>query len=125
MSLRPFSAFSTSAMHRNGLGFSLSCSAGSSSSSSILGHAFSNKFLYLGSQKPRSSKFMASVSKETDVMPLEGVIFQPFEEVKNEAFVVPVNPQVSLARQYYADECEAAINEQIKSVILSCLCFFL
>ena len=68
---------------------------------------------------------MASVSKETDFMPLEGVIFQPFEEVKNEAFVVPVNPQVSLARQYYADECEAAINEQIKSVILSCLCFFL
>ncbi|KAF3448047.1 hypothetical protein FNV43_RR08755 [Rhamnella rubrinervis] len=113
MSVRSFSPFSISAMGRNGLGISFSCSAGSSSSSSILGYAFSNKLLYLSSQKPRSSKFMASVSKETDVVPLEGVLFQPFEEVKDEAFVVPVNPQLSLARQYYADECEAAINEQI------------
>ncbi|XP_059668059.1 ferritin-3, chloroplastic-like [Cornus florida] len=45
--------------------------------------------------------------------PLTGVVFQPFEEVKKEAFVVPISPQHSLARQNYADECEAGVNEQI------------
>ncbi|GMH10206.1 hypothetical protein Nepgr_012047 [Nepenthes gracilis] len=47
------------------------------------------------------------------ITPLTGVVFQPFEEVKNDAFVVPVTSQASLARQRYAAECEAAINEQI------------
>ncbi|NP_001316747.1 ferritin, chloroplastic [Vigna angularis] len=45
--------------------------------------------------------------------PLTGVIFEPFEEVKKEELAVPTAPQVSLARQYYADDCEPAINEQI------------
>lgn len=45
---------------------------------------------------------------------LTGVIFEPFEEVKKDALAVPVVPQVSLARHNYADECESAINEQIK-----------
>ncbi|KAI4356053.1 hypothetical protein L6164_000105 [Bauhinia variegata] len=45
--------------------------------------------------------------------PLTGVIFEPFEEVKKDALAVPMSPQVSMARQNYADECEAAINEQI------------
>lgn len=42
------------------------------------------------------------------------MIFEPFEEVKKDALAVPVVPQVSLARHNYADECESAINEQIK-----------
>lgn len=50
----------------------------------------------------------------TDNHALTGVVFQPFEEVKKEELVIPVDPQVSLARQKYADACEAAINEQIK-----------
>ncbi|XWS65805.1 hypothetical protein CRYUN_Cryun05aG0145000 [Craigia yunnanensis] len=45
--------------------------------------------------------------------PLTGIIFQPFEEVKKELDLVPPGPQVSLARQKFTDECEAAINEQI------------
>ncbi|KAJ4830201.1 2Fe-2S ferredoxin [Turnera subulata] len=45
--------------------------------------------------------------------PLTGVVFEPFEEVKKELDLVPTVPQVSLARQKYADECEAALNEQI------------
>uniref|UniRef100_A0A6N2K8X4 Ferritin n=1 Tax=Salix viminalis TaxID=40686 RepID=A0A6N2K8X4_SALVM len=44
---------------------------------------------------------------------LTGLVFQPFEEVKREDFLVPISRQVSLARQFYVDECEAAINEQI------------
>lgn len=44
---------------------------------------------------------------------LTGIVFQPFEEVKSENFMVPVQPQASLARQRYADECEAVVNEQI------------
>nr|GMD85545.1 ferritin-3, chloroplastic-like [Ipomoea batatas] len=54
----------------------------------------------------------AAVSETAD-SPLTGVVFQPFQEVKNDAFMVPITPQVSLARQKYSDECEAAINEQI------------
>ncbi|KAG5022769.1 hypothetical protein JHK82_018676 [Glycine max] len=46
-------------------------------------------------------------------VPLSGVIFEPFEEVKKGELAVPTAPQVSLARQNYADECESAINEQI------------
>lgn len=45
--------------------------------------------------------------------PLTGVIFEPFVEVKKDELAVPVAPNVSLARQYYVDECESAINEQI------------
>lgn len=44
---------------------------------------------------------------------LTGIVFQPFEEVKSDNFMVPISPQVSLARQRYADDSEAAINEQI------------
>lgn len=49
---------------------------------------------------------------------LTGVIFEPFEEVKKEVLAVPMSPQVSMARQCYPDECESAINEQIKCVLL-------
>ncbi|KAJ8533104.1 hypothetical protein K7X08_015993 [Anisodus acutangulus] len=48
----------------------------------------------------------------TDVS-LTGVVFEPFDEVKKDEFMVPMTPQTSLARQRFADECEAAINEQI------------
>lgn len=46
-------------------------------------------------------------------LPVSGLVFQPFEEVKNEAFVVPVDPHTSIARQRFMNECESAINEQI------------
>ncbi|KAF5759528.1 putative ferroxidase [Helianthus annuus] len=54
----------------------------------------------------------SSVGEENLVMS-SGVLFQPFEEVKKEEFIVPISPQKSLARQRYFDEPEAAINEQI------------
>ncbi|MQM01843.1 hypothetical protein Taro_034603 [Colocasia esculenta] len=44
---------------------------------------------------------------------LAGVVFEPFEEVKKEIALFPSAPDQSLARQKYADNCEAAINEQI------------
>ena len=47
---------------------------------------------------------------------ITGVLFEPFEEVKKESFVVPMSPNVSLARQFFVEECEAALNQQIKSV---------
>lgn len=49
-----------------------------------------------------------------DVSSLTGVVFEPFDEVKKDEFMVPMSTQTSLARQRFADECEAAINEQIK-----------
>lgn len=46
--------------------------------------------------------------------PMTGIVFQPFEEVKSDNFLVPTSPQASLARQSFVDDCESAINEQIK-----------
>ena len=55
----------------------------------------------------------ASTVDEENLVLSSGVLFQPFEELKKEAFIVPISPQTSLARQSYFDDCEAAINEQI------------
>ncbi|OMO84957.1 Ferritin [Corchorus capsularis] len=54
-----------------------------------------------------------SASSGTNNTALTGVVFEPFEEVKKAELEIPIAPQVSLARQKYEDECEAAINEQI------------
>lgn len=71
----------------------------------------------LGGISPRTKRSLkVSAAVDANSMPLTGVVFQPFEEVKKEVLDVPVSPLLSLARQKYEDECEAAINEQIKSV---------
>ncbi|KAH0635129.1 hypothetical protein KY284_037915 [Solanum tuberosum] len=49
----------------------------------------------------------------TSDVSLTGVVFEPFDEVNKDEFMVPITPHTSLARQRYADECEGAINEQI------------
>ncbi|KAH6837664.1 ferretin 1 [Perilla frutescens var. hirtella] len=52
-------------------------------------------------------------SNDTVTMPLSGVVFQPFEEVKKDELLVPIAPDASVARQKFSKECESAINEQI------------
>jgi ferritin heavy chain len=52
-----------------------------------------------------------------------GVIFEPFEEVKSTLALVPQEIDQSLARHKYLDECEAAINEQIKYDLFTVLLF--
>ncbi|XP_061353054.1 ferritin-1, chloroplastic-like [Gastrolobium bilobum] len=99
-------------------GFSLSTIVGdglrkpTSSSCSSLSFAISSS----------SSPFSLSLTEKwgsrnlrvcASTVPLTGVVFEPFEEVKKDALAVPSAPQVSLARQNYVDECESAINEQI------------
>lgn len=74
--------------------------------------------------KMRGSNNGLVVSMTGGNFAMTGVVFQPFEEVKNEEFMVPIVPHLSLARQRYADDCEAAINEQIKWVLLFCLILF-
>ncbi|XP_050380484.1 ferritin, chloroplastic isoform X2 [Argentina anserina] len=61
-------------------------------------------------QQKKSRNLAVSASSE---MVLTGVVFHPFEEVKKEVFALPNSAQLSLARQGFADKCEAAINEQI------------
>jgi ferritin heavy chain len=58
-------------------------------------------------------RFLVCAMKEANNLPLTGVVFQPFEEVKKELDLVPTVPQVSLARQKFSEEVEAAVNEQI------------
>ncbi|KAF7825498.1 ferritin-2, chloroplastic [Senna tora] len=87
-----------------------------SSSSSSLSFALSlpSSSLSLVPKAGGSRNFRVYASSSgTNYPALTGVIFEPFEEVKKEVLAVPISPQVSMARQNYADECEAAINEQI------------
>ncbi|KAK7847366.1 ferritin-2 [Quercus suber] len=68
----------------------------------------------LFSPAKKDTNFVVCASKGgANSKPLIGVVFEPFEEVKKELDLVPTVPQLSLARQKYTDECEAAINEQI------------
>lgn len=57
---------------------------------------------------------VAMAASDAGSRALTGVVFEPFEEVKKELSLVPSAPNQSLARQKYTDNCEAAINEQIK-----------
>lgn len=82
---------------------------------------FSSSLSFVLSSSSSSSLSLSKVGGRRNFMvcsaapaPLTGVIFEPFEEVKKELLAVPMAPNVSLARQNYADEPEAAINEQIK-----------
>ncbi|CAM8955378.1 unnamed protein product [Rhodiola kirilowii] len=57
---------------------------------------------------------VSAVSKSANHRPITGVLFEPFEEVKEqELMLATASPQESLARQRYTDEVESAINEQI------------
>jgi ferritin heavy chain len=71
--------------------------------------------------RPFGTKCMAA-AKGKEV--LSGVVFQPFEELKGDLSLVPQKPDQSLTRHKYIDECEAAINQQIKSVLCSLLPLF-
>lgn len=108
MFLRAVSAFPVSTRQGNAAFSPINGLSSSSSSCSS-----SPPVLTLSPRRGRNS-FAVSASAESGV--LTGVVFQPFEEVKKEAYMVPIAPQVSIARQFYEDECEAALNEQIKSV---------
>lgn len=61
-----------------------------------------------------ATSLLVCASKSENDRPLSGVIFEPLEEVKKELSLVPDVPQVSLSRHEFSDDCEAAINEQIK-----------
>ncbi|CAA3002912.1 ferritin-1, chloroplastic-like [Olea europaea var. sylvestris] len=73
----------------------------------------SSSFSSLALSRKRDNGFTGYALSETNSMPLTGVVFQPFEEVKKDDYIVPIVPQVSLARQRFSEESEAAINEQI------------
>lgn len=75
-------------------------------------HASVSNLRFSGSKT--GAGLVAGASKGANSKPLTGVVFEPFEEVKKELDLVPTVPQVSLARQKYSDDSEAAVNEQIK-----------
>lgn len=95
------------------LGFTTNGGVGSfmPSRSGFVGMPFSSFKLNLVAPKKHEKGFLVSAADES--VALTGVLFQPFEEIKNDEFLVPISPLISLARHKYSDECEAAINEQI------------
>ncbi|KAL6146252.1 hypothetical protein ACLB2K_056935 [Fragaria x ananassa] len=108
MSVRSVSGFSVSSKQGNG-GADFSSNSLLLNGSKLIGSSSSSSSLSFNPQrKPRNLAVSASSEKV-----MTGVVFHPFEEVKKEVLAIPVSPHVSLARQGFADECEAAINEQI------------
>ena len=89
-------------------------SVNTQSLSSVNSFSVSPSFLQMPSAKNPDNGFSVFAAAESNSGTLNGVIFEPFEEVKKELATVPNVPHLSIARQKYADECEAAINEQIK-----------
>ncbi|KAB2034344.1 hypothetical protein ERO13_D04G070600v2 [Gossypium hirsutum] len=81
--------------------------------SSVPSAQSSSSFLRLSSPSSGVGSAVVFASKGSENKPLTGVVFEPFEEVKKELNLVPTLPQVSLARQKFSEECEAAINQQI------------
>ncbi|XVE69476.1 hypothetical protein DITRI_Ditri09bG0155200 [Diplodiscus trichospermus] len=84
-----------------------------SSSQTSLFSSFYFSILRVSSPRNGTGSLVVCAAKGANSKPLTGVVFEPFVEVKKELDLVPTVPQVSLARQKYSDECEAAINEQI------------
>lgn len=114
MSVRSISTFSIS-NKQGGDGVANISSSSSSllfNSSKLGSSSFSSSTLSFNQQGKRRN-LAVSVSASNEPL-LTGVVFHPFEEVKKEALALPVSPQLSLARQGFADHCESAINEQIK-----------
>ncbi|XP_078429339.1 ferritin-2, chloroplastic-like [Wolffia australiana] len=68
----------------------------------------------------------AVASFESGSRATTGVIFEPFEEMKNDVFFIPSAPNESLVCHKYSEACEVAINEQIKeySVAYTCHALF-
>ncbi|KAL3617467.1 Ferritin-3, chloroplastic [Castilleja foliolosa] len=114
MLLEAISALSLPSIQKNSNPNALSISL-SPNLNSFSGFSSSPSFSGLVFAKKRDTNgFAASVSNETvEIAPLTGVVFQPFEEVQKNEFMVPMDPQASLSRQRFSQECEAAINEQI------------
>ncbi|XP_074574115.1 ferritin-4, chloroplastic-like [Curcuma longa] len=56
---------------------------------------------------------LSSLASAESGQVLTGLLFQPFEEIKEELSLLPTSPDLSLARQKYDDECESTLNQQI------------
>ncbi|KAI3809165.1 hypothetical protein L1987_25135 [Smallanthus sonchifolius] len=67
----------------------------------------------LSHSPPSAIVCAAAKGGSSNIRPITGVVFEPFEEVKKELSLVPTVPEQSLARQKYVDESEAAVNDQI------------
>ncbi|KMT12393.1 hypothetical protein BVRB_5g103250 [Beta vulgaris subsp. vulgaris] len=76
-------------------------------------HGFGSSFVGFGGERVKNNGHGRIVSALQEGGPITGIVFQPFEEVKSDDFMVPISSQVSLARQRFVDDCESAINEQI------------
>ncbi|KAG2380670.1 hypothetical protein LR48_Vigan11g104000 [Vigna angularis] len=94
------------------LTFSLSNGVGGDGAKKKLAFCSSSSLSFsVNGDGSRSMRVCAAASNAP--APLTGVIFEPFQELKKDYLAVPIAHNVSLARQNYSDEAEAAINEQI------------
>jgi len=64
-------------------------------------------------RRDKNNGYAGIVAAVQETTTMTGIVFQPFEEVKGDNFMVPISPQESLARHKFVDDCESAINEQI------------
>lgn len=106
------------------LTFSLSNGVGGDGAKKKLALCSSSSSLSFSVNGDGSRNMRVCASASNAPAPLTGVIFEPFQELKKDYLAVPIAHNVSLARQNYSDEAEAAINEQIKYDSIHSLTFF-
>lgn len=109
------SSVSAISQKASGHGFSLSSSTSMFNASLKRSKVRTSSFVReLYPKRSVGNGALVSASKEDNHSLTLDMVFEPFEEVKKELLLVPDNPQASLARQKYTDQCEAIVNEQIK-----------
>lgn len=64
-------------------------------------------------RKPTRLVSVRAAESQVEQKAVTGVVFEPFREVQNEAFMLPADSKKSLARQRFDSTCECAINDQI------------
>ncbi|KAJ6812468.1 ferritin-4, chloroplastic-like [Iris pallida] len=84
----------------------------SSSEKSLSFPSSSSSRVHVRTARPPVAVSMAAAGGANTV-PMTGVVFEPFEELKSQLGLVPTSPDASIARYNFADDCEAAINKQI------------
>ncbi|XP_072997846.1 ferritin-3, chloroplastic-like [Typha latifolia] len=85
----------------------------SESSPASAAAAVPSSLVRLPGRRSLNGSVVTSAAADSSSRVITGVVFEPFEELKNELALVPQTLEKSLARHKYADDCEAAINEQI------------
>lgn len=86
----------------------------SSISFTLLDKAKLLPFNPMNGSSAKINRVVVQASMKCNNRPVLSAVFEPFKEVKTELLLIPTSPHASPARHKYTDQCEEALNAQIK-----------